>query len=129
MLLGREAGGDTSAEGLANACIRTINRIYRHLDLIIGEPGLAALLARALYLAKQQYPFLGSVEIGSLAESDPLPGLHAAVAVRSASDAREGVVVIIACFVDLFTSIVGQEFGERLIEGAWRTGGTPGSSD
>lgn len=116
-ILTPEIGEDTSAAGLADAFVRTINRLDRRLGPIIGELGCAALFVRALYLAQQDQPFLQGVTVGSLGQSEPLPGLRQAVDRRDPPVVREGIVAVLAHFCDLLTLFLGANLVKRLCSG------------
>ena len=121
-IIAREAGTDASVDGVADGCVRAINQLYLHLALYVGENGFSAVLGRAVYLAQQKYEFLAGVEVGVLRRGETLPGLVASASGCDPSVVREGVVAILANFIDVLVRFIGRDLAERLVRDAMGMG-------
>lgn len=113
------AGSDQGPANLADATERAFGRLYYRLVDLIGPAGFDALARRALYLAKAESPYLGSVECEIHGEGYRLPGLRASVEGREPSEVRIGLVAMLGDFFWLLDSFVGDSLFLRLMRGTW----------
>lgn len=117
-LLAYEAGesrssGDTAASGSV-----VCQKLFAEIEQFIGHDGFKALLARALYLAKAEFPFLAEVQIG---ESDEgwLIGLSENVATRDATEVSDSIAAVLGGFIDLLGTFIGFDLTLRMIHRRW----------
>lgn len=117
-LLAHEAGmarnsGDAAASGSA-----VCQKLFAEIEQFIGHDGSKALLARALYLAKAEFPFLAEVQIG---ESDEgwLIGLSENVSTRDATEVSDSIAAVLGGFIDLLGTFIGDDLTLRMIHRRW----------
>lgn len=106
---GSEHGGDVAQ--------RLVSQLHRELAKLIGRDGFDVLLARSLVLAKRAHPALARVALASGAK---LAGFdEVAQAVRDDAAFRDGTIAIVAHFVELLATLIGEELAMRLVREAW----------
>jgi hypothetical protein len=110
-LLGYEAVAGTVAPGAATAAARVSEKLRQVLTRLLGAGGFRALLARAVVLAKAEAPELGAVQV----ETDgSLEGLKS-----EAGPSAKGEIVLIAQFLGLLVTFVGEALMLSLVQNAW----------
>lgn len=109
VLEGRPQG---AAEDPSDEAARVLERLRVALARFAGSDGFTSLLRRALALASADDPVLRQVSVGT---NGSLEGLE-----HVAGDA---VVAIIAQFLDLLVTFIGESLTLRLVRDAW-----PGAS-
>lgn len=117
-LLAHEAGmahdsGDTAASGSA-----VCQKLLAEIEQFIGHDGFKALLARALHMARVEFPFLAEVQIG---ESDEgwLIGLSENIATRDATEVSDSIAAVLGGFIDLLGTFIGHDLTLRMIHRRW----------
>ena len=85
-------------EAVAEAGERTWERLRRRLIVLIGPEGFDALFARALALARADYPVLADVRYDA-AEEYGLTGLRESAPEHPPSDMRDALVAVTAHFL------------------------------
>ena len=111
--------------GASETMERVCQRLQQRLKLLIGTAGLYALFARALYLAKAEYPWLDVVEM----EQDPdcsLKGLREAAEQQDSDEASKGFAAITANIISLLVTFIGEDIIMGLMYETWpelRNGG------
>jgi len=93
---------------------RILARLRNGLEKLVGSAGFDVLLARSLVLAKRTHPALVDVTVGP---DDKLSGLNAVA--RDGVGVDEGAMPIVAQFIELLVSLVGEDLGMRLIRDLW----------
>ena len=121
-ILRQEAGGPEPA-ALAAALTRLHSLLRRRLVALIGSAGFAALFARALHLARAEYPALDAVAFDTREAFDTggaadLHGIGAFATARPPDEVGEALAAILAQFIGLLTTFVGDDLGLRLIDEA-----------
>jgi hypothetical protein len=117
-LLLREAGGQAEPEPLAAATERISQRLRLRLILLIGPLGFAALYARALHLAKQEYPSLAMVEFRDGTDMRLIGLQKFAVDVGDPALAQAALVAVLAQFIGLLIAFIGEDLSLRFIHEA-----------
>ena len=106
------ARGNAASE--ATAAERVVARLRRELGRLIGPAGFDVLLARSLVLARRAYPVLARVTAGpggTLAGlDDPAPDVSAF---------HEGSVALVAYFIELLATLIGEDLAMRLVRSVW----------
>jgi hypothetical protein len=114
-LLAVEAASQTAAGSHVYEGVRVCEKLQISVTRFAGSDGFAALLRRALALARAGNPSLQSVK---LKPDGSLEGCEA-IAVEAANGGPEGVVAIIAHLLGLLETFVGEPFTLRLVREAW----------
>lgn len=118
-MLARAAGGNQTSEGLADATNRVSSHLYQRLETLVGSAGYEALLQRALYLARAESPFLQGVKVVALPDDVSLEGLSASIRDQDPAVVRDSLVSVLAHFIWLLVTFVGEKLALRLIHEAW----------
>jgi hypothetical protein len=116
-LLDREMGAKPGPAELDQVAERVLARLHDTLSKLIGPAGVHALLARALHLAKRELPQLRSVAAGPTTTS--LVGLGEAIAGRPSEESAEAIVAVLANFVWLLATFIGEELAQQLVCETW----------
>lgn len=91
-----------------------LTRLHRELGKLIGSAGFDVLLARSLVLARRAHPTIAEIS----AEPDgKLAGLDAGSA--NATGNEEGTLLIVAYFIELLATLIGQDLALRLVRDLW----------
>jgi hypothetical protein len=125
-LLEDEAGGHRDPAIVARAAEETFRKLRDRLVDLIGVGGFAALLRRALKLAGAELPALERVE---LVPGGSLGGLRDAIEARTEGDATALPVCLLAHFLHLLATFIGEDLALRLALGAPRTKGDRASEE
>lgn len=118
-MLAHAAENNQTPEGLAAAIDNVFGHLYQRLKGLIGPAGYDALLQRALYLARAGSPFLGNVKVAVSPDDVSLEGLQASVREQDPAVVREGLASMLAQFIWLLVTFVGETLALRLIYEAW----------
>jgi hypothetical protein len=100
----------------AAAAQRVWQRLSHHLFNVLGTVGFHALLDRSLAQTRKQFPWLASVRIDS---DGSLNGLGECVRELSAGEATDGLVELLAHFVQVLASLIGAALTLRLVQRVW----------
>jgi len=97
----------------AEIASRVVMRLHQELSNLIGPGGFDVLLARSVVLARRTHPALAEVTAGP---AGALTGLDAA-----SSDAvlGEGAIALVAHFIDLLATLIGEDFAIALLRKVW----------
>lgn len=99
---------------LAEATMLTWRSVESTLRPILGQQGVAALVTRAIYLARERHPWLEGLHEGLL--SIQRPGvLHALLGQQSPAEAASGCLALYQAFHELLASLVGYSLTRRLL--------------
>jgi len=107
-------GPEAPAEGAESAC----SKLCRRLALLVTVSGGQRLLARALHLARSQFPFLGEIRVGTTPDTC-LSGLKDSLCGVDPEEAREGLVVMLGILIGLLDTFIGEELTLRLVYDVW----------
>jgi hypothetical protein len=119
-LLGREDRDSPEAEDPAEAIGRAHRRLHQHLAPLIGPAGYSALFARALHLARAEFPALEYVALDEDAGTNPAGAVRfAAAGAGEFSEPAAALEAILAHFIWLLTTFIGEDLGLRLVREAW----------
>lgn len=117
-VLAARAGAATRAETPAAAAQCAYDDLVQVCAPLIGEAGVDALTARALYLAQQEYAWLVAVR-GPEHSKEPLGPVWASLAGQDATVATEGAAAVFAMLVGLLATFIGRPLTASLIRRAW----------
>ena len=119
-LLRQEAG--ESQDALALALEGTCARMRERLVPLIGRTGFTALFRRALRLAQGEFPALAGLAVGEGA--DPCVAGASEFAAAHAADAglvEDALVAVVAHFIGLLSTFIGETLTRRVIGDHWTT--------
>ena len=91
-----------------------LTRLHRELGKLIGSAGFDVLLARSLVLSRRAHPSLADI---SAEPGGKLAGLDAGAA--DAAGLEEDTLSIIAYFIELLVTLIGQDLALRLVRDLW----------
>jgi hypothetical protein len=116
-LLEYEAGSNDKSSGpAARATLRVCEKFRNNLGSLMGTSGFAALLARALVLARPDVSFLRTVQAkadGSLQEFESIKGRV------SSREIAEGGAVLITRLLGLLVAFIGYNLTCQLLREVW----------
>ena len=107
--------GDLLEQSPAEAEERAFDGLRRRLGKVLGTQGFRAVLARSLALARREASWLNGVQVGPDGE---LIGLEDAAKAHE-SMGNPGFVSLLAYFLELLTSLIGEELTGRLLYDVW----------
>ncbi len=89
-------------------------RIHSELGKVLGPAGVDVLLARSVVLARRAHQVLAGVTAGP---GGTLAGLDAA-AIQGV-ELEEGAVAIVAHFIELLVTLIGEDLAKGLVRNVW----------
>ena len=107
--LSRDGGAEDS--GVAQ---RITMRLHKELGKLIGPAGIDVLLARSVVLARRDHPVLAGITAGP---GGTLAGLGEAA--LEGAELQEGAIAIVAHFMELLVSLIGEDLAMDLVRGVW----------
>ena len=110
--------GSRESRALAEALDRLCGRLREILSLLVGRAGFAALLARALHLAQATYPNLTAITLDETGDSC-LRGTTDFAAAQSPEEVEAGLTDILAQFIGLLVTFIGEALTIRLLGEFW----------
>ncbi len=114
-----EAGGSHDRAATAAALEMAVSRLRHHLVDLLGASGVAALLRRALHLARRQQTILSGVT-ASGESAAWFSGLTESLAAASTDqEATAAAAAILAHVFDLLVMLLGDELGMKPIRKFW----------
>jgi len=118
IVLGYEAAGANAPDALAAALSRVLGKLQDDLNNLVGRRGVAALVGRALHLAKRDFANLDSVTFE--AESpEVLIGLGRALHGQRATEGEAACEAVVVQLLELLTGLLGDDLGLRPIHRIW----------
>ena len=113
---GEAAGSDPSASvaGAERAC----GRLKDHLVDVLGTGGVAAMLGRALHLARREQPLLETVSV-SREPGACFRGLAESLAGSTDEEAAAAATTIFAHMLDLLVVLLGEDLGTKPVRKLW----------
>jgi hypothetical protein len=124
-MLVRRAGESADSATIASAALSVWQDIDRALSPIIGQPGVAALYKRSLYLTLVGQPALVTAYEGALRPGE-FEGLETALTQQTPAQALAMICALLNTFHELLTHLIGGSLFERLLRTVW---GKPSSGD
>jgi hypothetical protein len=117
-VLAQHAGAAAGAEAIAAAARRAYDDLARVSAPLIGEGGFQALTARALHLARREYPCLVPAR-----EPEHAAGLFSQVVAcleqQGPAVATEAAGAVFAILTGLLVTFIGEPLTTRLLRKAW----------
>jgi len=114
-LLETEANKSEQSEAMIPAlCVLT--KLRSHLTKRVGPAGFAALLTRALALAKMEVPWLEAVQVKA---DTNLEGFSEAAQQQSADSVAEGGISLLAQLLGLLFTFIGETLTMGIVRELW----------
>ena len=116
--LAHRAGDAPDPSAAAEAIISTWSQMADLLTPVIGVRGVDVIFRRSLHLTGTPFPWLAfGEEHGESAAL--LASLKACLAGQDADDAAEAGYTLLATFIELLTTLIGESLTERLLNPVW----------
>lgn len=116
MFVRQSAGADVLR--IAEMAVSIWKDISIALSPIIGQPGVAALFKRSIYLTRIAHPCLAAV-LEDRTEPDEFIAMQDVLAQQTSATAVAATVALLQHFQDLLTSLIGLSLTERLLLPVW----------
>lgn len=120
-LLAQRIGNPSNARTVADAAIDTWDQLAAELVPVIGVGGVNVLFNRALYLIGATFPWLATVE-EHVDGGERLADLRAHLENQEAAVAAEAASALLATFIELLATLIGETLTERLLMPVWAAG-------
>ena len=115
-LLAHEVHGRREGDAWVEAADGACQRLHDHLARLIGPAGVLALLGRAMALERTESPFLSTVRVEA---NGRLSGLREAIQEEEDSRVSAGLAAVLANFLWLLVTFVGEDLTLRLVSQVW----------
>lgn len=117
-MLAREAGPDAAAPAIAAAARRLGECLARQLTPLIGDAGVAAILARSLHLTERRVPGLAPFRAADRNDA-PFAVLQRSMQQLDPAASTDAAIAILGTTVELLASFIGESLTTRLLREAW----------
>lgn len=113
------SGPDADPAAIAEVAEHTYTALRRRLIGLIGRDGFAALLNRAVRLARNEYPGLAAITLDNQAATG-LRGIREYIQEETDNKAAAGgLAAIFAQLISLLVVFIGEDLAVRLVYDAW----------
>ncbi len=117
-MFARQSAAGADASAIAKMAVSVWKDVGVALSPIIGQPGVAALFKRSLYLTRSAHPCLAIV-LEDSTQPDELAALQTVLAQQVMATAEAANNALLQNFQDLLTSLIGLSLTERLLRPVW----------
>jgi hypothetical protein len=117
-ILAWEGGDSLEADALQRTADRVFGALLQALARLIGVTGSVALLVRAAHLLRDEFPFLGPLQLGTTPEACR-QALRQALPTAAPESARDGVAALLASCLRLLASFIGDDLVLILAREIW----------
>lgn len=118
MTLAHRAGSAHDATAAAEATISTWRQMAGLCTPVIGARGVDVIFRRSMYLTGKTFPWLASGEEQG-GSAVLLASLKVSLAGRDADDAAAAGYTLLATFLELLATLIGESLTERLVSPVW----------
>lgn len=85
---------------------------------IIGQGGFAALYSRSVHQAGMRFPWLSPMQLKQPTDFR-FADLKSCLDERDATEAREASVALLATFIDILETLIGEQLTNSILQSAW----------
>ena len=117
-LLAQEMGNDSTPGSVYEAAERVCQEMGRRLTELVTAEGYRALLARAVHLARPEFPFLRPITSGSATDSC-LAALRTPPDDLDPAMSHGAYTAVLGGVIALVTTFIGEELALRVVRDAW----------
>lgn len=118
-MFARLAGESVDAVRIAEIAVSIWEGVGVALAPIIGQPGVAALFKRSVFLTRDTHPCLSAVNESTLSSKNELAMLQMLLAQQASAEAVAVNVALLQNFHELLVSLIGASLTERLLRPVW----------
>lgn len=126
-LLAQEVHDPAEPKALQDAAERACQKLSERLTRLVTLAGYQALVARAVHLARGEYPFLEGVRPGSTSDVC-LDGLQIQIETVDTATLHDGLTEVLAGVIGLLVTFIGEDLALRLVRDVWPDAPFGGSS-
>lgn len=117
-LLTHELGDAPAPASLPAAAERAARKLSQRLTRLVTAEGARALLARALQMARDDYPFLAEIRAGATADA-AFDGQWATVEGVEPETMRDALTAVLAGVLGLLVTFIGEALMLRVVRDVW----------
>ena len=117
-LLQHESSGAPDAASRAAAVDRVCRKLAGELETLVGQGGAAALLRRAVSLAKREFPFLPELRPRP-DEPVSFDAVRTSLQERRPAEAEAASTALLANLLGLLVNLLGEDLGLRPVVTVW----------
>jgi NAD(P)-dependent dehydrogenase (short-subunit alcohol dehydrogenase family) len=117
-ILTQEMDDTAVTETIVDAAERACQKFGRHLARLVAAAGYLALLARALRLARDDFPLLAGVRAGATVDSC-FEGLQRSVEGADPALVHDALVTVLAHVFRLLATFIGEDLALRQVRDVW----------
>ena len=117
-VLTQHSGAAEGSEALATAARRAYDDLAHASMPLIGQVGVDALTARALHLARREYPWLADASASERGD-EPFAQVVANMGRQNPATAAEGTAAVFATLAALLITFIGERLTTSLLRKAW----------
>ncbi len=118
-MFARLAAESADAARIAEVAVSIWDGVGAALAPIIGQPGVAALFKRSVYLTRNTHPCLSVVNESALPATGELAVLKVVLAQQDHAEATAVNAALLQNFHELLVSLIGASLTERLLRPVW----------
>ena len=119
-LVALEAAQDKTREADGEVVVRVIEELRARLIKLAGVEGFRSLLARALTLAKGDFPLLNGVHISASGSLEGFEGTE------ENQETKQAGIRLVAHLLELLVTFIGEPLTLRLVRDTWPESTVPG---
>ena len=114
-----EAGDDPTPKYLTALAIKGLEQLSQHLSVLVGEPGIRALLARSAARSSLSFVWLAGTITATVPPDGRWDALHAALVQQDPRTLRDGFIELLSTFIELLEKLIGVGLVRRLLHDVW----------
>jgi hypothetical protein len=119
-LLEHEAGGEqATADDLAAAAGRLLERLSQRLAQVIGPEGVEAILLRTVALRRVDFPVLDQSIVPGQNSERPGEALRTRLQQLEPDVIKDVSIILVATFVGLLATVIGDRLAWSLVRDLW----------
>ncbi|MBB6572142.1 hypothetical protein [Xanthomonas arboricola] len=122
-ILERQVAAGAEASTIASTVVAMLQQIDKVLTPILGPRGVAALFKRALFLTKDEFPWLDEAFVAVEASDDrnAVETVGVVLSQQRTETAAAGGAAFVHTFHAVLVSMIGPTLTERLLRSVWVT--------